>query len=265
MNDAIPCCIQCGYNLTALESPRCPECGWLIDWQLARMDEEGQRPGTPVHRARSWRRWPAILSTLGLMLFRPIRFARVLRYDEPLWPAVVVAVAAYLITFVPMTLKDSLNLEDAATGNASYLSAILSCIACNVLVIFPFLRPRSRKPPTWQRLRLLLLLSFYATCFVATWDLVAQPPTLTDWESADFFWPLQSGLYDQARRLITDSGFLGRTIICYWWFAVLFVFAAVRCRPRWAAVVLLFVVPLSSWLNGFVGMSVYRAIRPEWP
>ncbi len=27
-------CLECDYNLTAITTSRCPECGWVIDWDL---------------------------------------------------------------------------------------------------------------------------------------------------------------------------------------------------------------------------------------
>ncbi len=33
-------CLECDYNLTAITTNRCPECGWVIDWDLVELGSE---------------------------------------------------------------------------------------------------------------------------------------------------------------------------------------------------------------------------------
>src|SRR5256885_211885 len=91
-----PTCIHCEYNLTGLTSGRCPECGWVVDWGLAR-DEEAERVGSPAYGRPAGAFIQSGLRTTVMMLLRPIRFARVLRADEPVLPAAFVAVGAFLV------------------------------------------------------------------------------------------------------------------------------------------------------------------------
>lgn len=245
MNASAPLCIRCGYDLTALESPRCPECGWMIDWALARADAEGQLPGTPAHRAKAWRRIPAALATAFLMLFRPIRFARVLRHDEPLLPALGIAILAYL----PMVIRgliDGDGLSSQLEGHAVYLSGLVACVVANIVAFVLLCGGTPRRSAWRQRLRTSLLLLLYSTCFVAGWGLFG-PPLITAWNNADFYWPLNSSSF-------APEGFLagarwevvGRSICFYWWFLILLLFAVVRARSRWIAAVFLITIPLAA-------------------
>jgi hypothetical protein len=57
-------CPKCEYNLTGIESERCPECGTTINWDAVRLvrDVEAQRPST------CWERWPWPLKPLAFLV-----------------------------------------------------------------------------------------------------------------------------------------------------------------------------------------------------
>lgn len=248
-----PYCVPCGYNLTGLTSARCPECGWIIDWRLARLDEERGRTGTPAYVAKGWQRLWAPWLTVWWMLFRPVAFARRLRQDEPWLPALSVALSAALLGGAMWWLGHGFHKEDPRWVGI-YASSILACILVNTV---GFLLANGGHPGsqrTSHRLKLFVLFSLYSTGFIAAWGLTA-PPRLEGLDQASFLWPLHNPL-DHADRLVSDGAFLGRTIIFYWWAAILWVFAFTRTRPRWAAVFFIPVPPAAAFAGCQVGAAI---------
>lgn len=232
----LPRCTHCDYIVLGLPDDLCPECGRVIDWGRAYDDDEQRRRGSPARDtsfgANIVRAVPAAL----LMLFRPITFARRLRWDEPIAPAVLIAAAAYAISF---PRASQLDLFPAVMAGS------LACMLINSLA-FATIGLGREAPLRWhQRLRLSALVSLYSTCFVAAWTLTDPP--LVNGPSANFLW-----LFDA--RLANEAGFLARTLIFYWWWAILIVFASGRLRPRWRAAMFIPIPPIAAIAGYFVGL-----------
>ena len=244
---SIPTCARCDYNLSGLTSCTCPECGWPIDWELARHRGDQWRSGTPAHRARGWRVIDQTLLTLLVMLCAPWRFARELRSDESIWAALAVAALSFVSLFVWWPTFD-----DLWRSIAIYGSAVTAVIVCQALCFstLDFSGGRWRLP--WlRRLRLWLLVSLYSTCFVAAWRLAGAPPVVSRLTETNFYWPLRDG------SLWWDSG-PGVTVIFYWWWAILGTVLIVRNRPRWLAALSIPLVFLFSWIGYLAAFSTYN-------
>jgi hypothetical protein len=247
VDEPVPICVQCGYNLSALSSSTCPECAWPIDWRLARLRGEGWRIGTPAHRARGWRIIDRTLLTVLMMLVAPWRFARQLRADEKIWAPLAVALLSCAVTFVPMPF------EDGWEAMAVFGAASASVVLCQTLVFSVLYFKRGPMRLRWlQRVRLWLIVSLYSTCFVATWRFTNGPPLVGSLTETNFWWPIgRSGSFWFDREL-------GVTIIVYWWWAILATVLIVRSRPWWLGVLALPLVFVFSWIGYEVGYWTYE-------
>jgi len=242
--DHPPICITCGYNLTGLTSEKCPECGWKVDWELACADDEARRPGTPAHRAKGWRTIDQTLVTVLQMLLTPWRFARVLRRDEHIGPALAVALLSYAATFSPVSSSGP-SLKDAMR----FAPAVLTVILLQSLVFATADRKRTFRAHQWpMRFRMWMLVSLYSTCFVATWR-IADPPIADLWQP-NFYVPWASN----ARNTFVPSATIGTSVNFYWWWLILAVVLCVRNRPRWLAFAC---IPL-VYLFAFAGQLAYQ-------
>lgn len=216
-------CVQCLYNLTGLTSGNCPECGWTIDWRLAG-DPEARRIGTPAYRAHGAALLPATLFTIASMLFTPWRFAAQLRVDEPLAPALLVALGSCALW---------LSTGEFRGGVSSNELVVVLAVAVVVAVESLCLATLSGRvtSPRWSwrwRLRLYLLVGLYSTFFVGTWSLVGGPPILGSLTAENFYWPL-------SLIQVPPNARLGISLIFYWWWLILAVVLFIRNRPRWLA------------------------------
>ena len=255
---ATPFCIQCEYNLTGLTGDVCPECGWQIDWVLAALDEEGRRPGTPAHRARGWRRIDATLVTVLLMLFAPWRFARQLRNDESLMPALWTALLSFAIFLAAVGIPDSDDLREFGMYVTIFGSAVATVVLCQSLCFSTMHYDRHRRRTRWgARFRMWLSVSLYSNCFVASWPIVEGQP-YADFSSASFYIPFVGS----SGGLFTRNPDLGVTIITYWWWLILAVMLLVRNRPRWLALVWIPLVYLFIVLGTFVFATLVNVLDP---
>lgn len=240
-----PTCLACGYDLTDLTSKACPECGWQIDWEVARAGEEQRRIGTPAHRARGWRRIDRTAWTVLVMLFAPWRFARQVRVDEAIWPSLIVA-ALSCLSWTIFAFPEVIELIPYAMGAGAV-------IVCQSVCFASLYRRSSPRSPRWPgRFRLWLIVSLYSTCFVAAWPVAGGPPFVAGLTQTNFYWPFSKG-----------AGFLGSpglgvTIIFYWWWAILTVVLVIRNRPRWLGILGVPLVFLFSWIGALVVAWAYN-------
>jgi hypothetical protein len=64
--NAPPRCLECDYNLTGIDSERCPECGQLVDWAQVRRFAAGLALLVPPSGARNgYRVWRGVMHYTG--------------------------------------------------------------------------------------------------------------------------------------------------------------------------------------------------------
>lgn len=255
---ATPFCIQCEYNLTGLTGDVCPECGVQIDWVLAALDEEGRRPGTPAHRARGWRRVDATLVTILVMLFAPWRFARQLRHDESLLPALWTALVSFAIYLAAVAIPESNDLREFALHFTLIGGPVASVVLCQSLCFSTLHYDRHRRRTRWRaRFRMWLSVSLYSTCFVASWPIVKGQP-YASFSGATFYMPFVGSF----GNFFTPNANVGVTIITYWWWLMLAVMLLARNRPRWLTLASIPLVYLFIVLGTFVFATLVNILDP---
>ncbi len=160
-------CPRCDYNLTALRSERCPECGLRLDWDEIRRTA-AREPAIAFERARGLWKLPAFVETAACVLLTPWSFARQIRQRVSLPHAA----AFFGLCFVPPGIVCLLERE---TYFLPWILTALVCVVLEALLLWTLEGlARTRHGPA---LRFWLAAGGYTTAVVAT-EFYLGPPVL---------------------------------------------------------------------------------------
>jgi len=200
-------CLTCGYNLTGIDSPRCPECGAVLDWSAVRDAAAGRLgPATPWDRpGGGWVR--GFLATAALAAFTPWKLADRFpaRHDArrawsyTFWCALLGA-AGMLVT---QTVCDSATLEvtvsDVLFPMAALLGGMTACESLTAgwltLMLGPtrggrryhFWRGITHYTGAWAAVSCVLMSLYWMVIFVPLFS-TPLPPTSADRLRHGLFW-----------------------------------------------------------------------------
>lgn len=181
-------CPRCDYNLTALRSERCPECGLRLDWDEIRRTA-AREPAIAFERARGLWKLPAFVETVACVLLTPWSFARQIGRRVSLAQAGLF----FLLCFVPPGIVCLLERE---TYFLPWILTALVCVVLEALLLWTLeWLARTRHGPA---LRFWLAAGGYTTAVVAT-EFYLGPPVL-------FFTDLLRLLGGAATRLEAFEG-----------------------------------------------------------
>ena len=160
-------CPRCDYNLTALRSDRCPECGLTLDWATIRRTA-AREPAIAFEAARGWRKLPAFVQTVATVLLTPWTFARQIQQRV----SGAHAAAFFALCFVPPGITCLLQRE------RYFLPWVLTAIVCVVLeALLLWTLEWIARTRHGRALRFWLCAGCYTTAIVAT-EFYLGPPTL---------------------------------------------------------------------------------------
>lgn len=160
-------CPQCGYNLTGLAEPRCPECGAAFDWAQVRAAAH-RGPAIAFERARGWRKLPAFFLTAATVLLAPWVFARQMQHRASLRHAAVF----FVLCFVPALARAIADRDDYFNV---WLVTAAECVLIEALLLWALER---LFVGTWNSsLRRWLCAGGYTTAVVLT-ESLTYPPAL---------------------------------------------------------------------------------------
>jgi hypothetical protein len=255
-------CPRCGYNLTGLTLPRCPECGATFDWEEVRR-LAADRPTIAFERAGGWRKIPAFFVTWATVLFAPWIFARQI-VQHVSWRH---GFAFGAICFAGTSLAHAFDMEWEV--QVAWLSAALACILVQALCL-SLLDPALWRRPG-QTLRFWLVAGCYTSAVMPTEAVVYGPPMLAVSDLLELVrgqWPGGSFSLFPFRSLSVESVVYALTMLVWLWGVLFCYHRRLRLPPRrrlpiaaaavcaGAGLILLYAVVVEQ-----VGVRVYELVK----
>ncbi|HNO80132.1 MAG TPA: hypothetical protein PKN33_18960 [Phycisphaerae bacterium] len=233
-------CLKCDYNLTGIDSERCPECGCVLDRDEIRrvMSLRYDRPLPHWERYHGLRKPLGFLITTLRLIFLPWRFAQ----DLPTVPRIKPAA-----WFVAVCMAVSVGL--GGLTSAPDLGAFVSWytgVACHIMMqvaILGFLLPPE---PLRHGYRFWLVVSLYTTYPIMT-EVLAEPPYIVSGYSS--IWPFNGG---------GNQHNVFSTLHYYVWWIGLIAIASMRVSKRRRKLIpLMFVaIPMMTYVSTYAGCQV---------
>lgn len=178
-------CPRCGYNLTGLPEPRCPECGQALDAAQLAAGCLRENIATRLDRCDPWQPHQVLLASLLELLHNAVRPGRVLRrmqLDGPWWSGGLMLVGGWMWTWLLSALGLGLaialhaGVSPGAAAKAATMwwapAVLWACtpvsIACGAGVVLAEWVVPSRSSRRGRRLRVFC----YWTPVVTLWGAV---------------------------------------------------------------------------------------------
>jgi len=231
-------CPACEYNLTGLDSARCPECGRLLDWPAIRRarDLEAARRGS------CWERWPlplkpaAFVATAFQAALLPWQLARCLpRRPPPAGPLLFLAICLSITAIMGASVHNERAIVNWFTG-------VVSHVLVQTLV-FGLALPL---PEVKRPLRFWLAV----TCYTS-WPLLPEAtsmyPTILAFHRESNVWPFS--------QFIGGRYSLPVSLVYHLWWLDLAIIGMLRLAPRHRRRIVLLVVavPVMTVLSSYSG------------
>lgn len=234
-------CPRCDYSLIGLLQNICPECGSPFDPEYLKLDPDHRRPGSPAYGKHGIWIVPFTVLTALSVLFRPISFARRLRADESIRPALATfATGSALYPFIlygfypfiwngnvsfPQHIEAYCRLALMGATVALMVGLLVACMA--LLMAFFSTCAGSSQRTLRIRFRFWCIVLMYSTILMPLWPLIGSDIRALSWSAYVTDWPF-------ARVRIRDQAYYAFAFLC-WWTSVIAITMWIRHRPRWSA------------------------------